>query len=350
MRIGGLPSTYYPMDKSIHKQFQEKVKELPKQSMESVNTRTLRISKYEDCYAYQFMDNPTNVFELFEKYAQSDQYSVDDKRDIVDATAAVHTNPEFSLYFRTKEDIIGKILDYTSSLGNREADKTLLSKQFDALMQELSQGESIYSDSLSSRLTIQGVDFSAKEFISLAQAFETSDKTIGDLQSITNGYDRYSLLGMASSKIGRYATEHLNEEQREIVMTLASKKITDLLESSIAASVHQGDKYHVDGKPSNDQMKRDLFNLFANLDTSSDKAFQSSFENAKSKYSAIMEPYEKELGYKGRWLKETNDGSYDLLRKAFSGEDYFFYVDPRESMEDVIEKVRQVQAYLDSRA
>lgn len=133
-------------------------------------------------------------------------------------------------------------------------------------------------------------------------------------------YAQYAHLGIETAKVRYFAEHNLSADKADALIS-AFAKATDYKNSDF--DNHYGNvdntKFYSGGKSSNQILKDSIYDLFANLDTSSEESFKQAFAEAQTKFAELMTPVKNSMGYGGEKLTKVLDDHLSHNQSLFDG-------------------------------
>lgn len=177
---------------------------------------------------------------------------------------------------------------------DKEAIKLLtaqVTQAFNELAENIANGKGDSIRALESKITVKGYDVTLGELLDIGDGFKAatqiSSKGYGSFSGFTNGDVEYATVGLSKA----YFTAYVNEKMDGAAAELAKSTYNEYLDVMIkdhekwlsTLGVQKGTEEIHPNAAFKGTYKEQMFNIFANIDTSSEKAFRNGINTALQK-------------------------------------------------------------------
>lgn len=246
-----------------------------------------------------------------------------------------------------------------------EEDANLLRQQCEKLVSEIAENKKVGKanplEDLQTRLTVGGVDFTYSDLQASMNAMQYATSALPN-HRVTLEYNDFASLGLTIGYINAFASEKLNEEQKNLLVDRITQRVNQVIDNRFTSGElknNSGSNSHLMGGthvPSNEatELHKKFFDNtgfvgVANMDYA--KSILNLFSSVKSKnqldqalnqYRVMIRPIYIGAGLRGESINTVTNTDISGLSSLFSGA----YKPHSNTLENVKQRIQEVQNYL----
>lgn len=162
---------------------------------------------------------------------------------------------------------------------------------FNELAENIANGKGDSIKALENKITVKGYDVTLAEILDIRDGFKAAIQMVNGSQNsfpiFTNNNYRYAAMGLGMSYLATYANKNLGNSAANLAKSTYSEFVNVQIENHekwlSTSSVQRGTKATHPNAAFKGTYKEQIFNIFASIDTSSEKAFRNGINTALQK-------------------------------------------------------------------